>query len=257
MAWFEKAQPTPFDALPIPGLFFLDGNQLAKRYKVDWTVGEKSPMINFPSRTNFPLWVGREPEHPVVHIFGELDLPLHQTCAAAFQHITELAEVLGYVLKRVNTQQLEVWGHDSGEHVIITYDDSQSPPQIVDIDVLPLKQSETPPRPPLLDAESRAKLPPLYANEQLGLDALAQVKFFSPDSGWTWYASEFDGEDRFFGLVIGFEIEFGYFTLSELEAMQGHLGLPVERDRFYTPTSLKALQAHHRKERGEIPPQDH
>jgi hypothetical protein len=29
----------------------------------------------------------------------------------------------------------------------------------------------------------------------LGLDGLAQVKFFTHDSDWTWYASEFDGED--------------------------------------------------------------
>jgi len=36
---------------------------------------------------------------------------------------------------------------------------------------------------------------PLYSGEELGLDALAQVKFFTPDSSWTWYASEFDEED--------------------------------------------------------------
>jgi hypothetical protein len=33
------------------------------------------------------------------------------------------------------------------------------------------------------------------SGEELGLDAHAQVKFFTPDSGWTWYASEFDGND--------------------------------------------------------------
>lgn len=50
----------------------------------------------------------------------------------------------------------------------------------------------------LLDDESREKLPPLYSGEEQGLDALAQVKFFTPDSNWTWHASEFDGEDIFF-----------------------------------------------------------
>ena len=34
---------------------------------------------------------------------------------------------------------------------------------------------------------------------------MAQVKFFTPDSNLTWYASEFDGEDIFFGLVSGFD----------------------------------------------------
>ena len=31
MSWIEKAQPTPFDDLPLPGLFFLDGDILARR----------------------------------------------------------------------------------------------------------------------------------------------------------------------------------------------------------------------------------
>ena len=32
---------------------------------------------------------------------------------------------------------------------------------------------------------------------QLGLDTLAQVKFFTPWSNWTWYASEYDEKDIF------------------------------------------------------------
>jgi len=43
----------------------------------------------------------------------------------------------------------------------------------------------------LLDPESREKLPALYSGEEIGLMAVALVKFSSPDSGWTWYASEF------------------------------------------------------------------
>jgi len=62
----------------------------------------------------------------------------------------------------------------------------------------------------LLDPESREKLPPLYIGEEQGLDALAHVKFFTPTSNWTWYASEFNGDDVFFGVMIGFAIEFGY-----------------------------------------------
>ena len=56
----------------------------------------------------------------------------------------------------------------------------------------------------LLPKEIKEQLPQLYANEELGLMAQALVKFFTPDAQWTWYASEFDGEDIFFGLVIGF-----------------------------------------------------
>jgi len=40
-------------------------------------------------------------------------------------------------------------------------------------------------------------------------DPLMVCKFFTPDGGWTWYASEFDGEDIFFGYVLGHFEEWG------------------------------------------------
>ena len=93
----------------------------------------------------------------------------------------------------------------------------------------------------LLPEKIAKKLPPLYATEGQGRNALAQVKFFTPDSSWTWYAAEFDGEDIFFGFVIGLEREFGYFSLSELESVRGPLGLLVERDLYFKPTPLSKL----------------
>ncbi|MCW5856180.1 MAG: DUF2958 domain-containing protein [Anaerolineales bacterium] len=99
----------------------------------------------------------------------------------------------------------------------------------------------------LLDKASREKLPPLYANEALGLMAQALVKFFTPDSNWTWYASEFDGDDTFFGLVAGFDVELGYFLLSELQSVRGPLGLNIERDLHFEPKTLKQLMAEHGK----------
>ncbi len=101
----------------------------------------------------------------------------------------------------------------------------------------------------LLTKAIRRRLPPLYATEDNGLEALAIVKFFTPDSSWTWYASEFDGEDVFFGLAVGFEAELGYFRLSELQTVRGQLGLPVERDKFFTPTPLRVLFDKHVQER--------
>jgi hypothetical protein len=99
----------------------------------------------------------------------------------------------------------------------------------------------------LLTKAIRQRLPPLYANEEKGLDALAIVKFFTPDAHWTWYASEFDGEDLFFGLAVGFEPELGYFRLLELQSVRGQLGLPVERDKFFEPTPLRKLLEEHDK----------
>ena len=93
----------------------------------------------------------------------------------------------------------------------------------------------------LLTKAIRKQLPPLYANEEIGTEAKAIVKFFTPDSSWTWYASEFDGEDLFFGLVDGFEKELGYFSLSELIAARGPWGLPVERDMYFDPVTLREL----------------
>ena len=101
----------------------------------------------------------------------------------------------------------------------------------------------------LLDPESREKLPALYSGENLGLMAVAIVKFFSPDSGWIWYASEFDGDDTFFGLVDGYETELGYFSLSELESVRGPFGLPIERDLRFVPQTLKEINEMHKKDR--------
>lgn len=99
----------------------------------------------------------------------------------------------------------------------------------------------------LLDQASSEKLPPLYSGEEKGIEALAQVKFFTPDSDWTWYASEFDGEDLFFGLVSGFEVELGYFSLKELQETRELMGLLVERDLYFQPKSLGELMKLNKK----------
>jgi hypothetical protein len=91
----------------------------------------------------------------------------------------------------------------------------------------------------LLTEEIKAKLPKLYSTEEIPLEEKILVcKFFTPDSSWTWYAVEFDGKDLFFGLVKGFEQEWGYFTLSELEDVTGPMGLKIERDRYWEPTKF-------------------
>ena len=101
----------------------------------------------------------------------------------------------------------------------------------------------------LLDQTSREKLPPLYSNEEKGLEAIAPVKVFIPDSNWTWYASEFDGEDIFFGLVSGFEVELGYFSLKELQEVKGPLGLKIERGLYFDPQTLGKLMEIHQNEK--------
>ena len=108
-----------------------------------------------------------------------------------------------------------------------------------------------PPGNNLLDQESREKLPVLYTQESKGLDALARVKFFTPDSSWSWFVSEFDGGDLLFGLVVGHEIELGYFSLSEMQSVRGPLGLLIERDLYFEPTTLGELIRKHEAERNK------
>jgi hypothetical protein len=94
----------------------------------------------------------------------------------------------------------------------------------------------------LLTKANRAALPPLYSNEKVD-DPVAVVKFFNPTGSFTWYATEFDGDDTFFGLVDGgFEKELGYFSLAELSAFKGRFGLGIERDRGFPPTPLSKLR---------------
>lgn len=97
----------------------------------------------------------------------------------------------------------------------------------------------------MMTQELRKALPELYSQDGKGMDAIAQVHYFSPYNGWDWYGTEFDGEDTFFGYVKGHEAELGYFSLSELESARGMGGrLPlVERDLYWTPVPLKEVAA--------------
>lgn len=95
----------------------------------------------------------------------------------------------------------------------------------------------------LLPDELRASLPKLYSQEG-NRDPVVQIKYFTPDSSWTWYATEGQAEEDdflFFGYVIGFEREWGYFTLNEMKAARGPLGLPIERDLHFKPGPLSEV----------------
>ena len=96
----------------------------------------------------------------------------------------------------------------------------------------------------LLTKEIIKKLPPLYSQDDKGMEQIAQVKFFSITNNWRWYATEFDGEDTFFGLVAGFDVELGYFSLKELQsAIHPVFPIPaIERDLSWQPKPLKVIK---------------
>ena len=98
----------------------------------------------------------------------------------------------------------------------------------------------------LLTAKIIKRLPKLGATDGMpAKDRKVLCKFFSPFSNWTWYTLEGEsregGDYEFFGYVRGFEKEYGYFTLSELEgARRGDLPL-VERDMHYGDHTLQEV----------------
>ena len=102
----------------------------------------------------------------------------------------------------------------------------------------------------LMTEEIRKRLPKLNETEDTPIEEkIAQVKFFSPYNGWRWYAVEFDGDDTFFGLVDGFEVEWGYFSYSELAsvALAGNTLPAVERDCSFNPTHILQIETEARK----------
>lgn len=102
----------------------------------------------------------------------------------------------------------------------------------------------------LIPDDVRASLPTLYSTEAVA-DPVVRLKLFAPWSSWTWYVTEFDGEDTLFGLVSGHEVELGYICLSELEELRGPGGLRIERDLHFTPKPLSQVRKDVAKLRGD------
>lgn len=81
-----------------------------------------------------------------------------------------------------------------------------------------------------------ARTPRLYATEGQE-DPRVCAHFFSCLNGWDWWMTEYDPETRTaFGLVQGFEDEWGYFSIAEMEELNRSKGFnAVERDCCFKP----------------------
>ena len=228
----------------------LDGDQMAKKYKQPRLAGQKYPLIHFPSEQQHGLSQSRlvlpdeadkpltkEPE-PInaLHICGGLVLPLQLSQRDAFEFIQMQMESYDVLVGRENHYQLRVkHGTDrNSPEYVLTYDRKGA--HIENIQRFPEYAMD------LMPEEIRAALPPLYATENDDNQAIVSVKYFTPDAGWTWYPTEFDGRDLFFGLVDGLEAELGYFSLRELQEVRGALGLPIERDLDFGPQTLAQVR---------------
>jgi hypothetical protein len=85
-------------------------------------------------------------------------------------------------------------------------------------------------------------------------DPLVIAKFFNPCGSETWYATEYDAENRVcYGYVTGmFEDEWGTFSLAELEAVRLPFGLSIERDLYFHEKTIRdVLQRNRLRELGD------
>ena len=111
---------------------------------------------------------------------------------------------------------------------------------------------------PLITAAQRAQL---LANGHRTagdeeIDPKPVVKLFTPDAGAAWLLTELapDDPDLAFGLCdLGLGCpELGYVRLSELAAVRGRLGLPVERDRHFRADKPLSAYAEEAQAKGRI-----
>jgi hypothetical protein len=77
------------------------------------------------------------------------------------------------------------------------------------------------------------------------------AKFFAPN-GWRWYLMNQDPDhpDYLWGIVKGYEVEMGSFSLSELELAIFPFGMKIERDISFKP--LSAQEVWERLNKGEF-----
>lgn len=240
MPWISKEHAISTPETTLEGAWYLDGDIVAKTHQTPHSPNKTFPLIEFPSGLRCELL--QQDQSFSVRLLDDLTLPLKFGDDTAQQPSDSSSE---YKVKQTDKEIIDVWKVGYGGRFRATLDPQTR--QIRDITYLPDEPlAQLAPRPmELLDTESRAYLPPLYTQENKGLQAIAPVKFFTPDSSWTWYASEFDGQDIFFGLVSGWMVELGYFSLADLEQIRGPLGLTVERDLYYQPRSLQDLKDEH------------
>ena len=97
----------------------------------------------------------------------------------------------------------------------------------------------------LLDKpEALADMPALYATEGQELDDhRLLLRFYHPLCQWSWYAVEYNSEERvFFGWTDGQFQEWGYFSLLEMAFVEVK-GVPVFWDVDFKPVRFGDLKA--------------
>lgn len=144
MPWYSKEQPTPFDATPLVGVYFIDGDQLARQLGHWEAQGKKCPMIAFPSSEILSVAWDEETNAPYAHLFihgfedGEIppvavDAPLMATRDAAAADIGNRLGDTWFTLFRVGDERLLVHADKTEAVFLLTYDNQAG--RLVDVEV--------------------------------------------------------------------------------------------------------------------------
>jgi len=97
----------------------------------------------------------------------------------------------------------------------------------------------------LLTKKLKKELPTL---SEIDEDPLVFIKYFHIFSSWSWYVCAYDPEREVFtGLVDGFEVEWGDFSLEEMQEIEV-MGLNIERDLHFQKIRLSNLKEKIKKE---------
>ena len=90
----------------------------------------------------------------------------------------------------------------------------------------------------LITKEIENKTPRFYATDgKKESERIVYAHFFNVFNNWDWYLLEYNPETKEgYGLVKGWETEYGYFNIPELE--EAH----TERDRNFKPELLSVIR---------------
>ena len=82
------------------------------------------------------------------------------------------------------------------------------------------------------------------------MEQMVVAKYFDAMGGWKWFLMNKKKDDSYcWGIVKGFEVEMGSFSIDELESIKLPFGLGIERDTLFEP--MKAKDVWDRLNRGE------
>lgn len=90
------------------------------------------------------------------------------------------------------------------------------------------------------------RVPKLYQSENINIkDKMLQIRYYATNSSWQWYLVEYDEDTKTaFGYVVGYEKEWGYFSLKEFQEINDDETsmIKIKRDTSFIPIRFSDLK---------------